>query len=217
MIKSYDELYLNDAIKSLSNLFDYVINDCKIECDFFADIFANSKYIKLFENGNPNVISGLSGEELSLKILNDVFPNEYFPKKVYKINKSPEYWSGWALSQYQYHSCRSFKEIFFRIKLSKIIEMYNPYHEMDVKHFIDAIDNLFDENICETNLKRIRESRKLSQSELAKLSGVSLRSIQLYEQRVNDIDKAQSHTLYKLSKALCCEIENLLENPQITK
>lgn len=216
MIKAYDELYLNDAIKSLANVFDYVMNDCKIECDFFADIFANSKYTKLFETGNPNIISGLSGEELSLKILADVFPGEDFPKREYKIKRSSEYWSGWVLSQYQYYSCRSFKEIFFKIKLSKIIEMCNPYHEMDVKHFIEAIDKLFDENMCETNLKRMRESRNLSQSELAKLSGVSLRSIQLYEQRVNDIDKAQSHTLYKLSKTLCCEIKELLENPQRT-
>ena len=41
----------------------------------------------------------------------------------------------------------------------------------------------------------------------------SLRSIQMYEQRNNDIDKAQGHTLYKLSLALGCEIEDLLESP----
>lgn len=39
---------------------------------------------------------------------------------------------------------------------------------------------------------------------LANISGVSLRSIQLYEQRVNDIDKARCHTLYKLLRKLCC-------------
>ena len=53
----------------------------------------------------------------------------------------------------------------------------------------------------------------LSQSELAKKSRVSIRSIQMYEQRQNDIDKAQGHTLYKLSMALGFDIDYLLERP----
>ena len=35
----------------------------------------------------------------------------------------------------------------------------------------------------------------------------------MYEQRVNNIDKAQAQTLYKLSRVLGCDIEDLLENP----
>ena len=34
-----------------------------------------------------------------------------------------------------------------------------------------------------------------------------------WEQKVNDIDKAQAQTLYKLSRVLGCDIEDLLENP----
>jgi transcriptional regulator with XRE-family HTH domain len=62
-------------------------------------------------------------------------------------------------------------------------------------------------------LKQIRESRGISQTELAEKSGMNLRSIQMYEQKVNDIDKAQSQSLYKLSRVLGCGIEDLLENP----
>ena len=68
--------------------------------------------------------------------------------------------------------------------------------------------------VQDTKLKRIRENRGLSQSELAKLSGVKLRSIQMYEQRVNDIDKAQAGTIYKLSRVLGCTVEDLLESPE---
>jgi len=57
------------------------------------------------------------------------------------------------------------------------------------------------------------ESRGLSQAELAKISGVGLRSIQMYEQRVNDIDKAQAQTIYKLSRVIGCSMEDLLEKP----
>lgn len=61
------------------------------------------------------------------------------------------------------------------------------------------------------NLKRIREESGLSQTKLAEESGVSLRMIQHYEQGVKDINKAQGITLYKISQALKCKIEDLLE------
>ena len=75
------------------------------------------------------------------------------------------------------------------------------------------MNNTYDSVIFDTKLKQIRESRGISQTELAEMSGVKLRSIQMYEQKVNDIDKAQSQTLYKLSRVLGCGIEDLLENP----
>lgn len=59
-------------------------------------------------------------------------------------------------------------------------------------------------------LKETRVSRGLSQSELADRSGVSLRTIQGYEIGQRDINKASGETLYKLSKALGCLMEDLL-------
>jgi transcriptional regulator with XRE-family HTH domain len=64
-----------------------------------------------------------------------------------------------------------------------------------------------------TRLKRQRELCSLTQEELAERSGISLRSIQMYEQRVNDIDKAQAQTIYKLSRVIGCSMEDLLEKP----
>lgn len=63
----------------------------------------------------------------------------------------------------------------------------------------------------ETNLKRIRLIYGCSQRELAEMSGVNLRSIQMYEQRQKDINKAQSDSLYRLAKSLGCTMEDLLE------
>ena len=60
-------------------------------------------------------------------------------------------------------------------------------------------------------LYKARQKANLTQAELAKRSGVSLRSIQMYEQRNKDINKASSETLYRISKVLGCTIEDLLE------
>lgn len=62
-----------------------------------------------------------------------------------------------------------------------------------------------------TNLKRIRTASGLSQAGLAEASGVSIRMIQHYEQRVKDINAAGALTVYRIACALGCTVENLLE------
>ena len=51
----------------------------------------------------------------------------------------------------------------------------------------------------------------MSQSALSKLSSVSLRMIQQYEQKKKDINKASANSLYSLAMVLNCDIEDLME------
>lgn len=60
-------------------------------------------------------------------------------------------------------------------------------------------------------LKEYRTKSGMSQSQLAEASGVNVRMIQYYEQGVKDINKASGETMYKLSRALGCKMEDLLE------
>lgn len=62
-----------------------------------------------------------------------------------------------------------------------------------------------------TALEFRRQTLRLTQKTLSERSGVNLRMIQHYEQGVKDINKAQSITLYKLAKALKCDMEDLLD------
>ena len=62
-----------------------------------------------------------------------------------------------------------------------------------------------------SNLKSLRTKAGMSQSQLAKSSGVTLRMIQHYEQGFKDINKAQALTVWKLAQALGCRIEDILE------
>ena len=61
-----------------------------------------------------------------------------------------------------------------------------------------------------TRLKRQRELCSLTQEELAERSGISLRSIQMYEQRRKDLGKAAVST-ERLACALRCSMEGLLQ------
>lgn len=213
MTHAYSELYLNDAKNSLSTFFDYMINDCKYKADWAATLFIITGYSYQFERGNPSIVSGMSGIELAHAVIKKTYTCKKPPTPKQKEDCSPEYWAGWALAEYQWFTGRNFKDIFEHVPMSKIIRMYSVYHEMDISQFIESMETFYNEKVFEAKLKTIRENRGISQSELANLSGVNLRSIQMYEQKVNNIDKAQAQTLYKLSRVLGCNIEDLLENP----
>ena len=62
-----------------------------------------------------------------------------------------------------------------------------------------------------SNLKTARVGAGLSQGQLAKTSGVSVRMIQYYEQGVKDINKAAVITVLKLSDALGVDVRELIE------
>ena len=55
-IRAYNELYLNDAIKNLANAFDYAINVCKQEPNWFAKIFVQSGVATQFERGKSMIL-----------------------------------------------------------------------------------------------------------------------------------------------------------------
>lgn len=215
MIHAYNESYLNDAKQNLADFFDYAINACKFDAKLFSKLFVQSGYAEKFERGNPAIVAGMSGIELAQKVIQYAFPEWKFPERVFYEDRSNVYWAGWALAEYQWVTSKRFKDIFSRISLPEIISMYAVYHEMDIGHFIEDMNKRYNSIEQETRLKIIREHRGISQTELAKLSGVSLRSIQMYEQKVNDIDKAQARTVYKLSRVLGCTTEDLLENPEL--
>ncbi len=64
----------------------------------------------------------------------------------------------------------------------------------------------------ETKLAMIRKMRGFSQSKLAKEAGVSIRVIQLAEQRQRSVDNMSGHSLWRLATALECPMESLLEH-----
>jgi len=225
-MNAYSELYLADAKLILAQCFSYLIDDCGIAPHRAWEYFRNSGYAEAFERGTPGVIFGISGIELAEKILIKVYGAKDIDdlsfvareaESAYKANRTPAYWAGWAIAEYQWYTGRRFKDIFSAVSLDEIIKMYMPFHEMDISHFIEAVDDMIMRSSFEADakLKVIRERRGLSQAELADRSGVKLRSVQMYEQKQNNIDKAQASTLYKLSVVLGCSIEDLLEDPSV--
>ena len=64
-------------------------------------------------------------------------------------------------------------------------------------------------------LQELRKNKGLSQSQLAKLSGVPLRTIQQWECGQRDIDGAALNRLCDLAITLDCKLYDIVESPSL--
>ena len=214
MTYAYDETYLNDTMNNLGDMFDYAVNDCGYDAKDFWDYFIVSGISSAIEKGNPKYAAGLSGPELASEVLNRTFNYRPDTSPTFTIDKSPEYWAGWILAYYQWLTKRSFTDMGKnKLTFERVLSLYPTLHEADVSKFVSVANNIIAVNAttAHSNLQKIRKASGKTQRELAESSGVSLRMIQLYEQRQHDINKMQAKKLKDLALALGCSVEALLE------
>ena len=212
MTGAYDELYLDNARRNMACMLDYAVYGLEVELSKFYDLFIATGIAKRFGRGEPKIVVGQSGIELANLVMEEAGLKRKTVELKTGWGRSKEYWAGWAVAYYQWESEKSFALINEVVPVTEIRDMYNPFHEMDIRQFSDRIDEIFDsKKVNETMLARLRSYADLSQSELAKESGVSIRTIQKYERREKDISKAGAENLNKLAKVLNCDVNILTE------
>ena len=212
-MNAYSELYLDDAMQNLGDMVDYAVCDLGFDPDEFFGWFISSGIASRFEKGNPKYVGGMSGYELADAVLTAT--NVSYKKKEpsYSDFKGREYWAGWILAYYQWETNQRFEDMVKNgLTLSTVLSMY-ILHEADVSKFVESANEIIARNRSsrKTKLSEIRKARGFTQQQLSDASGVTLRMIQLYEQRQNDISKAQVNVVLSLAKALGCEIEDIIE------
>jgi len=210
-MRAYKESYLSHAADTFGAMMAFAVNDNLMDGDDFLHMFITTGIAGQFERGNPKYIAGKSGLELFF----EVAEKGLFVKRCvnnYHDYRTPEYWAGWTLAQYQWYSVKTFASILRVISFGEIVKMYPTLHEADITKFFNVADRISERVSPEINLKRIRTITGMSQAVLAKEANVTLRSIQMYEQRKKDINKAQAITLAKIARTLGCDIEDLLES-----
>lgn len=208
--KYYSDLYLSDISENMGAMLEYGMQE-GYDPQVIWNLFLNSKIAKQIEMKNPQYLAGYSGQEYLNMIIKNQIPKKNNQSKKRKLSFNEYYWSGWALAQLQFKTNITFNDIDSVLPLSRVLELYEPLHEADISKFIDVAKTYLSKAKKETNLKIIRKASGYSQNDLAIEAKVDLRSIQMYEQRRNDINKAQVATLVKISKVLSCKIEDLLE------
>ena len=167
MICAYDKNYLAAAQKNLARMLDYLVNDLHHPLETAWQWFLVSELSARFEQGDCTVLVGLSGVELARTVLEQAREPAPVQQPSYAYDRSPEYWTGWALAYYQWFTGLRFAEIEQAVPITEVRLLYTPYHEMDVRQFADKMNELYRAAKPETNLKALRALAGLSQSELA--------------------------------------------------
>lgn len=210
MIYAYDKLYVENARETLGNMLHFAVHDLGRDLTSFYDAFIVSGLAKRFGKGEPKLTVGMSGAELACEVVRCSSGNIIDVKPKPELKKTPEYWTGWAVAYYEWDKDISFERINEIVPIDQIKEMYNPLHEADIAKFVDIMDKKIEEYKAVTRLARLRAYAGMTQRILAEKSGVSVRMIEQYEQGKKDINKASVDTVYKLSKALGCDMESII-------
>ena len=198
-------------MRNLGEAFDFARNICQVDLDDFLSMMIATGIAGLFERGVPKYVSGMSGTELAMEVLrksgmvveNATVQTEY--------SYSSTYWTGWIIAYFQWHTGRSFQNIHEALSMREVLRLYPTLHEVSEERAVDALNHIICNKALPTRLQARRKSSALTQRELSEKSGLNLRTIQQYERRFKDINKAAGSSLRALSLALSCRIEDLLE------
>ena len=144
-MRAYPDDYLSSAQRILGDMLDFAVNTCEMNIDRFFDLFVVSDVSTQFEHGNPTYVAGKTGCELAREVVEGSGLSKIMEEDQMYLDKSPEYWTGWALAFYQWYTCRPFGKIHRAVSLQQILTMYSVYHEMDIMKFVERINELWDE------------------------------------------------------------------------
>lgn len=239
MTHAYDRICLDRAADTLGRMLDYSAYSLHYDPSSMMDLFIASGIAASFERGDIRTIAGMSGIELAYEVLERSGISFERTQPRYTKGLSPEYWCGHALTYIQWETCLPFHEIMRSFSPASFISGYGKKRysfldslplDMDAEErslkskafgmdfaagaasdFISKTAGLSSSGKSrETALKRMRIKNGLSQSGLAKASGVPVRTIQQYEQGQKDLSKARSEYLIALSRVLNCDPSLLL-------
>ena len=203
-------LYMESSMFCLGAMFQRCIDELGMSGDQAAELFVGSGLAREFERQTPQYVAGMSGVEMVRLMLE----RKGVSKEVsddFIIGNSIAFWTGEMIAYFQITTGCTYRRLFELCTYEQLSDLYYKYGECAASDVCEAIRKLVASAHADSALARLRKARGLNQAELAERTGVSLRSIQQYEQGVKDINHAAAVSVYKLSLVLGCAMEDLLD------
>ncbi len=206
---AYNGIYMEKAMDSMGRMLETAVYDLKQDADSFFALFISSGCASLFACGDVRTIAGMSGSELAYSVMEKSGLRAERTVQRFSNTVSPEMTAGRCLAYYQWKTSLPFEEITAAAPVSEIIGLCGP--DATDGEICSRIDSRVRSRFHETRLKTLRLQSGMSQSRLAEVSGIPLRTIQQYEQRQKNINKAQFEYLIRFASALNCDPADLYE------
>lgn len=216
MPHSYDESLLPQAVNTLGKAFDFADKHLPGGMERFFDLFVASPTARTFDGPDAQPAVGISGIELVLAVCDSgqgsgldmmLMSGRRLPRD----QRDRARWCGEVLAYHQWESGRTFRAISTYLSAADLVALHADYRVASPRVVSAVIEKGLARTTAPTRLRTLRAAAGLTQAALADDSGVSLRSIQQYEQRKKDINHAQAISVYRLAQALSCRVEDLLE------
>lgn len=210
-MNAYSDTYLEDVMDNLGSMLDGAVR-LGIPAGEFTEMFLRSEVCAGIEAGHPRYLAGLSGPEMLYLILSKEMKDGPETAGIPQSVSSPEYWAFWALAYLQWETGEPFRFLLRNgLDVDTLLSFYPTMHEAGLSvwtevalHRIEAFQR---ENA--PALKRLRRSAGLTQEDLARRSGVTLRMVRAYEQRTQDLSRAEYRTILRIAHALHCSPADL--------
>ena len=210
MTRAYDISYLDDAMTSLGAMLDYAVNSCGEDLALFYARFLASGVADAFSRANPKYLGGLSGIELATLVASRT--GSELPKEDGLIDiGSPEYWTGWTLAYLSWYLRMDFGTLQSRgLTVQSLHERYPVLHEADLSKVVRFATGRLNAASGGDLLKLARRNARLTQQQLADMTGIPVTVIRSYEQNQRSLKSAETENVLRICRVLGCRIEDLL-------
>ena len=234
-MSTFNTIFKDNVCRSMGRMLDFAVHGLHRNAEEFLTLFVATGTAALIECGDIRYVAGMSGTELAYVVM-DRSGIEYDRiRPRYTTGTSVEQYIGSALAAAQNETGVPFGDLLKVLDVQEAAAEFGagkqallndlPWNigeaerlaalESSGAEFEAALTLRLIEKVRhlskDTRLKTLRMQNGLSQSQLAAESGVPLRTIQQYEQRQKNINKAQFEYLVRLSDALNCDPLQLIE------
>ena len=222
---AYNSNYLSNVQSNIGAMLDCGINTLEFDVIEFYNMFLASDMSDKLNRGDAYTVCTLGGVELAeyvvcyamnnsnyihVKKATDPAFNSHLNNAIVNVD-SKEYWAGKVVAEYAWEKNISFSQLDKCIPIENVLSLYDGFKDVDSLMINIRLDEMIREKSNVAKLKVRRELMGLSQSELARISQVPLRTLQQYEQKRKNINNAKAIYLVNLSSALRCDVRDLME------
>ena len=193
----------DDYVTKYSDVISYLLGRSHNESysfDYIQKTIAYSETINEFEKSNVTQIAFSSLE----KIYFNTFPNN---SNAFTFSEYNAYgWCGYIYVHLFLKMQITFEALFYLIPFEEMLGLYHLYHEMSISQIEEYASNKLKHTMLDIVMKNV----KISNNELAKITGISKATINALRYNKRDIAKLEADKLLSISQALNIKMETLL-------
>jgi len=187
MMNSFDtkpvkEIFCRLFVLAIQNKVNFLAFTKALERSEFVYKIEDGKYDEYFHKSLIDIFYDITkmqlNEDTSFGIYNDA------------------YWCGHAYFELHQKTERPFVYIFLKLPLSKMIDLYSIYHEMDFSSLLAYFDKVIREK---TILRLLCEEKKCSLSELSESTCINKATLAKYNSADEYLFKGSFQYIYRLS------------------